>query len=485
MRRPVVTSTLYDWSSSVNGEDPILSSPPGKDAFDPFLGMFLGDSIAYGYSGDTPAPPGMLREVQRQLRRKRGDVRFIGTQRAVNPTVGIPSVSYVAFPGDFFPGDWQVEGHGGYTIEVLNAQVDSFLIQAGTPDFGILTIGTNNLGTDTVSQMIQKLEVLLTTLSKYNTNWVVTSIPPNTTDPATRAAYNAFLPSVVGRGAQFSFCDAFGALTTQDIFANHPTQQGYAMASVRVVEAIDQILPEPRGPLFPRAFRPRAIATGLAPSIQFVNAADVAQTASNADFEMGSSSFATGLCFNPSSLPAGVHAIASYGTVGPQEGFLIASDADALLVYFMSAVATITQVPGCLVANTWQRIVLTGDRTSGVVCLWVNGMLHATANVTAWSSPSNKNVTLGAAFGHNAAPGLIDTWDFFRGSGLPSYPQTRPYVEADYFEAAPLPLRVGSYQCTEGMGTSAADLFGGTALTLTGAGWATLAKPGTGYPPGF
>jgi hypothetical protein len=102
--------------------------------------------------------------------------------------------------------------------------------------------------------------------------------------------------------------------------------------------------------------------------------------------------------------------------------------------------------------------------------LWIDGRLVSCGQISAWASGSAGHAF---AVGYNAASGKTGEPGYYDDIGISKW--TAPLyldgaaelVERDYYEGAAFPYRTAHYVCSEGSGT-AADTFGGVALTLAG-----------------
>lgn len=143
-----------------------------------------------------------------------------------------------------------------------------------------------------------------------------------------------------------------------------------------------------------------------------------------------------------------------------------------------------------LTAGKWHRFVVGFfTRTSAsdarpCVAVWCDGRLISVAHIAAWPNATAGGwVQLGfsPSTGIAGSVGAYDDVATHKWSGAPYFDTARELVERDFYEGLPFPNRTAHWVCGEGTGTTAADRFGGTALTKGGsAGWlaaGVLAKP--------
>jgi lysophospholipase L1-like esterase len=92
----------------------------------------LGDSITYGDSGTYTTPGGYRDRLYTNLKNAGRNVQFVGSD-ASNPSPTLTAAGQVAH-----------DGHGGWTIDQIAAQVDTWL-PSYKPDVILLMIGSNDL----------------------------------------------------------------------------------------------------------------------------------------------------------------------------------------------------------------------------------------------------------------------------------------------------------------------------------------------------
>jgi lysophospholipase L1-like esterase len=182
--------------------------------------MPLGDSITDGY---TPYPGGYRVGLWQRLAVGGYTVDFVGSM-----TNG---------PAEL--GDHDHEGHVGWRIDQLDANINTWL-QQSDPRTIMLLIGTNDMNQNyDIGNAPARLSTLIDHIraAKSQCELFVATIPPetNATLEGRVRAYNAAIPSVVAqKGPHVHLVKMYDALTTADLAdGTHPTQAGYGkMAAV-------------------------------------------------------------------------------------------------------------------------------------------------------------------------------------------------------------------------------------------------------------
>ncbi|MFJ3421863.1 SGNH/GDSL hydrolase family protein [Streptomyces sp. NPDC086082] len=176
--------------------------------------MPLGDSITDGY---TPYPGGYRVKLWQLLAAGGYTVDFVGSQ-----TNG---------PAEL--GDHDHEGHPGWRIDQLDANIATWLGQSD-PRTIMLLIGTNDLNQNyDIANAPTRLSGLIDHIRAIKPQSIVfvATIPPqsNATLESRVRAYNAAIPSVVAqKGSRVRLVKMYDALTTADLADGiHPTKAGY------------------------------------------------------------------------------------------------------------------------------------------------------------------------------------------------------------------------------------------------------------------
>ncbi|MCG7528557.1 phosphatidylinositol-specific phospholipase C domain-containing protein [Streptomyces sp. OfavH-34-F] len=204
----------YAMINTIIGLNRPAPEPPGWQV--PRLAVMpLGDSITLGVGSGTRT--GYRPALASALAGHAGAVEFVGSQ------VDADGVTHH-------------EGHSGWLIEQLQANIETWLADA-RPNVVTLHIGTNDMNRDNrVSTAPQRLGTLIDQIhtASPDTAVVVASLVP-ATDPAVQArvdAYNRAIPGIVADRTQRGYKLAqvsMGALTTADLNDNlHPNNAGYA-----------------------------------------------------------------------------------------------------------------------------------------------------------------------------------------------------------------------------------------------------------------
>jgi Ca2+-binding RTX toxin-like protein len=194
--------------------------------------MPLGDSITKGVTesktgGSVNEQGGYRTKLWQKLTGANLAIDFVGSQSL----------------GSALLGDKDHEGHGGKTINWIDSNAHTFLDTA-RPDVVLLMIGTNDTGSDSVSQMVNELSALIDkiTATSPDLKLFVASIPPidPAAQPAARAQkaadFNAQLPGLIttkkNQGKAVEFVD-MTSLTLDDISdpdvdnGLHPNDAGF------------------------------------------------------------------------------------------------------------------------------------------------------------------------------------------------------------------------------------------------------------------
>ena len=196
--------------------------------------MPLGDSITDGFN----VPGGYRINLWQRFTAGGYTVDFVGSQ----------------FNGPASLGDHDHEGHSGWRIDQLDANIVAWL-QATTPRTILLHIGTNDMNQNydvanapaRLSALVDKIRSTVPAVELF-----VATITPES-DPTLEArvqAYNAAVPGVVAqKGPLVHLVDMHSALTTADLADGvHPTAAGYDKMAARWFAAL-QSVPDSLTPL--------------------------------------------------------------------------------------------------------------------------------------------------------------------------------------------------------------------------------------------
>ena len=175
--------------------------------------MPLGDSITDGFN----VSGGYRTELWRRLAADNYRIDFLGSQ----------------FNGPSSLGDHDHEGHSGWTIAQIDANVVNWL-RATNPRTVLLHIGTNDMYGDTSGApgRLATLVDRITSTSPTTELFVATIVPKSGADTQVRA-YNAAIPGIVksraDAGRRVHLVDMYAALTLGDLADGvHPNAGGYA-----------------------------------------------------------------------------------------------------------------------------------------------------------------------------------------------------------------------------------------------------------------
>ena len=183
----------------------------------------MGDSIT---NGDW-AEGGYRTKLYTDIAGSGAPVTFIGN------STNNPSATLTA------AGQTHHEGHSGWRIDQLDANLSSWLSTIANPDYILLLIGTNDFwqGND-ISNAIHRLDTLITHIvaARPNAQLLVSNLTLRT-DNATwesqiETLFNPFVPGIVANhaalGQNVSFVDMHSVITALDLIDQlHPNQTGY------------------------------------------------------------------------------------------------------------------------------------------------------------------------------------------------------------------------------------------------------------------
>jgi lysophospholipase L1-like esterase len=189
--------------------------------------MPLGDSITDGFN----VPGGYRINLWQRLAGGGYTVDFVGS----------------GFNGPSTLGDHDHEGHSGWRIDQLDANIVNWL-RTYTPRTVLLHIGTNDMNQNfdianapaRLSALIDKIRATAPTVELF-----VAQITPES-DPTLAArvnAYNATIPGIVAqKGSMTHLVVMHSAITTADLADGvHPTAAGYDKMSARWYSALQSV----------------------------------------------------------------------------------------------------------------------------------------------------------------------------------------------------------------------------------------------------
>ncbi|MFC8077743.1 GDSL-type esterase/lipase family protein [Streptomyces sp. NPDC057307] len=218
-RRVVILGGAVVAADVALGGAPAFADVPGESN-DGVRIMPLGDSITDGF---TPYPGGYRVSLWQRLAAGGHTVDFVGSKSN----------------GPAELGDHDHEGHSGWRIDQLDANINTWLEQSD-PRTILLLIGTNDLNQNyDIANAPQRLSVLIDHIraAKPRCELFVATIPPqsNSTLEGRVRNYNAAIPGILaGKGSRVHLVKVYDALTTADLADGiHPTQAGHGkMAAV-------------------------------------------------------------------------------------------------------------------------------------------------------------------------------------------------------------------------------------------------------------
>ncbi|MBQ1047053.1 cellulose binding domain-containing protein [Micromonospora sp. C51] len=218
MLRRLNVSALFAALAAVVATTAVAAGPTNAAADAPVRVMPLGDSITDGFN----VPGGYRIDLWQKLVADGYQVDFVGSMSN----------------GPSSLGDRNHEGHSGWTIAQIDANVVNWL-RATTPRTVMLHIGTNDMfgnssgAPSRLSTLIDKITATAPAADVF----VATIVPLSGADSQVRA-FNAAIPGIVqskvDAGRRVHLVDMYNALTLADLADGvHPNARGYSkMAAV-------------------------------------------------------------------------------------------------------------------------------------------------------------------------------------------------------------------------------------------------------------
>nr|WP_246381443.1 cellulose binding domain-containing protein [Micromonospora jinlongensis] len=205
---------------------PIATTPASAESNGGVRVMPLGDSITDGFN----VPGGYRIELWQRFATGGYRVDFVGSQ----------------FNGPASLGDHDHQGHSGWTIAQIDANVVTWL-RATNPRTVLLHIGTNDMYGDT-SGAPGRLAALVDKITNNAPNadvFVATIVPKSGADNQVRA-YNAAIPGIVqtraAAGKRVHLVDMYRALTLGDLADGvHPNATGYRKMAAAWYDALRSV----------------------------------------------------------------------------------------------------------------------------------------------------------------------------------------------------------------------------------------------------
>ncbi|MEU8284958.1 cellulose binding domain-containing protein [Micromonospora sp. NPDC048905] len=205
---------------------PIATAPANAESNGGVRVMPLGDSITDGFN----VAGGYRIELWQRFTAGGYRIDFVGSQ----------------FNGPASLGDHDHQGHSGWTIAQIDANVVNWL-RATNPRTVLLHIGTNDMYGDT-SGAPGRLATLVDRITNTAPNadvFVATIIPKSGADNVVRG-YNAAIPGIVqaraAAGKRVHLVDMYRALTLSDLADGvHPNATGYRKMAVAWYDALRSV----------------------------------------------------------------------------------------------------------------------------------------------------------------------------------------------------------------------------------------------------
>lgn len=483
-------------SASGAGTLTVVNSPSARR----LTVLVTGDSRA---TGSSTAPGGSRIELGKRARLAGMPIEFVGPVEA-------PAV-WSATDLRPEPQEPFCAGYPGETLTQVTTRwsaagsVYTWIAARGAPDVVIVECGTNDANAGaSATTMWTRMQSLLAAIVAIcpRAKIVVESIPLFYTgaspspDIATAngviAAFNALLAAgVPALGAQYSYLDACAGFSRADLHTDgtHDLPHAAAERGRKLFSHLVGLFPGAvlSSQIVPRAMRPRAAQA----SAKFATPTtdQILGTADNT-LRLPAGNFLGGVRLTVSALPAAFVyiAMATPSGFGYTKGWAVAIDGSVspkTINYYdqgTGAGAVVAkQAPIKVHEPFW--LFWHGDRTNGVVSLWVAVPENSTpgapyilyclgeaTSVAAWAqSDASPILTLGKNAAGNGFTGTIDSFFYATGADVPARSSIRATLESIVFDGGVAPGIAAQWKINEGTGTSIASSVGGSAGTLTGA----------------
>lgn len=234
-RRRLVAVVVTSLALAVGGSL-LVTSPVHAESNGGVRIMPLGDSITDGHD----IPGGYRIKLWQEFANDGRTIDFVGS----------------GSNGPASLGDHDHEGHSGWRIDQLDAQIVNWL-RASAPRTVLLQIGTNDVNQNyDLANAPQRLSTLIDHIraTDPNVELFVAQITPESgaTSQQKIDAYNATIPGIVTqKGPRTHVVDMHSAITTADLLDGvHPNAAGYDKMAVKWYEAL-QSVPSSMQPVLP------------------------------------------------------------------------------------------------------------------------------------------------------------------------------------------------------------------------------------------
>lgn len=451
----------------------------------------IGDSNGFGNDTDGPGYVGGWRApLEAALRALRSDFDFVGSNIAQPESCTEGLIFH-----DTIAGATLLSAAAGYPGYFAAPGV-------GTTTYILDAIGTNDIKTVgmTLATLQARRVALDAVYDQYNggrQGTIVVAVPPFVAGSgvggnlaawnALRVLYNQFLFGYCQNKQGYYFIDPSSTMVEFQTDGIHETRLGQAIVATGVSNVIDRILGTRQGPVLPRAYKSRS----WSGSVQCAAAGDGLSVANHPGFNPGNQSFALGFDFYPTSLAAGNHNLAEYGTYNvTADYFLINTGAGRdVNLYWNAPGGIILGAPqlfvpgGSFTVNRWHRLLLLAHAPTSTIGIYLNGLLVGiVTGVAAWNF-AQRTMTIGKGPTSNCAPGYYGNVRAYRGSAVPRPGTMAGQIAAEndlYWEVAPAP---GNTVASFALDTNLADNISGNPPFVLVGGAAQIAAPPAGATP--
>jgi lysophospholipase L1-like esterase len=209
----------------------VVAPPAAEAAAKTYRIMPLGDSITRGGGQVNGRYVGYRLALQKQLKTGTFGAKF----------------DFVGSMTDRGVPDGQHEGHGGWTIDNLAANIDRWMVTY-RPDIVLLHAGTNNITRhDSPAVTAAKLRKLIAKIRSRNaTTKIFVAKVIKSRDPARRPAtnvYQSLIPAVVAASGPNVYLVDQSTVSATDLYDwTHPNDFGYLKMAYNFYQALNKVL---------------------------------------------------------------------------------------------------------------------------------------------------------------------------------------------------------------------------------------------------